>query len=202
MKLNLLNKEELGELYRKRMMVDFPKAELKPLRVMYAMMDANLFHPLLVEENGENVGYAMVCPSPAEDAVLLEYLGVFSDRRNSGLGAKILDALALRYGGLFGEAEAPDSDDPAENALRTRRLGFYQRCGFRILNYDCGLFGVHFKCLYRGPEKDDSRVCAMHRGTYGRWLSPKVMESYVQMPLREGETINIPPDDDDDTAEY
>ena len=39
MKLNLLNKEELTNLYKDEMMFDFPRAELKPLRAMLRLMD-------------------------------------------------------------------------------------------------------------------------------------------------------------------
>ena len=107
--------------------------------------------------------------------------------------AKILALLMERYGQLFGEAETPDSDDSAENELRRHRLGFYERNGFRIADYECALFGVHFKCLYAGPLTDDREVEDLHRSVYASYFSPAHMEQFIQLPLRPGEEIHPAP---------
>ena len=83
--------------------------------------------------------------------------------------------------------------DPEENDLRSRRLGFYLRNGFRILNYECALFGVHFNCIYRGPEEDEEKVLAMHQGIYAGYFSPEHRKRYIQLPLRPGEMIRPAP---------
>ena len=172
MKLNLLNKEELTNLYKDEMMFDFPRAELKPLRAMLRLMDMGQYDPLLVtDDQGVALGYAMIC----------------------GLGSQVLPLLAARYGQLFGEAEAPTSDDPAENDLRRRRIDFYERNGFRVLDYECALFGVHFNCLYLGPETDDRKVEALHRSVYADYFSPEHMARYIQLPLHPGEAIHPSP---------
>ena len=121
-------------------------------------------------------------------------MGVLRGLRNGGLGTKILALLADRYGQIFGEAEAPCSDDPVENDLRRRRIAFYERNGFRVLDYECALFGVHFNCLYRGPETDDRKVEAMHWGVYAGYFSPAHMERYIQLPLRPGEAVKPAPE--------
>lgn len=194
MKLNLLNQEELKRLYNDEMVYDFPKSELKPLRAMVRLMDRGVYDPLLVTQDGEAVGYALVWRSADGRGGLLEYFGVLRGKRNGGIGAQILDLLAERYGQIFGEAEAPDSDDPEENDLRRRRIAFYQRSGFRLLDYECALFGVHFNCLYRGPEQDDRKIEDMHRGVYAGYFSPEHMTRHIQLPLRPGETINPAPE--------
>lgn len=193
MKLHLLNKRELEVVYRARMIHDFPKSELKPLHAMRRLMDLGRYEPLAVVEGGSLVGYAMMWLPEGPGGALLEYFGVLPERRSRGIGSRILDLLAERYGGLFGEAEAPDSDDPAENDLRRRRLAFYERNGFRVLDYECALFGVRFNCLYRGPETDDRAVEALHRGVYAAYFSPKHMERFVQLPLAPGEAVKPAP---------
>lgn len=193
MELKLLNQCELKKLYTEEMVFDFPKAELKPLRAMLRLMDMGRYDPLLAMEGDEPVGYAMAWLASDRQGALLEYLGVLRGKRNGGLGAKILSLLADRYGQLFGEAEAPTSDDPAENDLRRRRIGFYQRNGYRVLDYECALFGVHFKCLYRGLETDDRKIEAMHRSVYADYFTPAHMERYIQLPLRPGEEIHPAP---------
>lgn len=189
MELKRLTKEELTNLYQREMVNDFPKSELKPLRGMLNLMEKNAYDPLLVTDEGHAVGYAMVWLPADRKGVLLEYFGVLRGLRNRGVGSRILDLLAERYGQLFGEAEAPTSDDPDENDLRRRRIAFYERNGFRVLDYECALFGVHFNCLYRGAETDDRMVEKMHRGVYAEWFSPEHMERFIQLPLKPNEPI-------------
>ncbi|HIT32964.1 MAG TPA: GNAT family N-acetyltransferase [Candidatus Enterenecus stercoripullorum] len=195
MELKLLSKQELTDLYEQEMVFDFPKAELKPLRAMLRLMDLGQYDPLLITDDQEQpLGYAMLWLPRTRQGALLEYLGVLRGKRNGGLGSQVLPLLADRYGQLFGEAEAPDSDDPAENDLRRRRIAFYERNGFRVLDYDCALFGVHFKSLYLGPQTDDRKVEALHRSVYADYFSPEHMRRYIQIPLRPGEEIHHAPE--------
>ena len=194
MELKLLSKEELVQLYNDEMVFDFPKSELKPVRAMLRLIDEGKYEPLLVLEQGEAVGYAMVWLPPGREGALLEYFGVLRGKRNGGLGSRILAVLAERYGQIFGEAEAPTSDDPEENDLRRRRIAFYLRNGLRVLDYECALFGVHFNCLYLGPETDDRKIEKLHRSVYADYFSPEHMEKYVQLPLHPGEAITPAPE--------
>lgn len=193
MELKTLNERELSALYREEMVYDFPKSELKPLGAMLRLLEMGQYDPLVVTENGERVGYAMMWLPKSRQGALLEYLGVLRGKRSAGLGARILPLLAQRYGQLFGEAEAPTSQDEAENHLRRRRIGFYERNGFRVLDYECALFGVHFKCLYRGHQTDDRAVEQLHRSVYADYFSPQHMERYIQLPLKPGEEIHPAP---------
>lgn len=194
MELKLLNKEELCQLYEDELVFDFPKSELKPVRAMLRLIDMGIYEPLLVTENGEAIGYAMVWLPESRQGALLEYFGVLRGKRNGGLGTRILAALVQRYGQIFGEVEAPVSDDPEENDLRQRRIGFYLRNGLRKLDYDCALFGVHFHCLYMGPETDDRKIEQLHRGVYAAYFSPEHMEKYIQFPLKPGEEVRPAPE--------
>ena len=169
----------------------FPKVSSNPWGLR--LLEMGQYDPLVVTENGERVGYAMMWLPKSRQGALLEYLGVLRGKRSAGLGARILPLLAQRYGQLFGEAEAPTSEDEAENHLRRRRIGFYERNGFRVLDYECALFGVHFKCLYRGPQTDDRAVEQLHRSVYADYFSPQHMERYIQLPLKPGEEIHPAP---------
>lgn len=193
MELKQLNEKQLASLYRDEMEYDFPKSELKPLGAMLRLMEMGQYEPLLVTQDGETVGYAMIWLSKDRKGVLLDYLGVLRGKRNGGTGGKILALLAERYGQMFGEAEAPTSDNEEENHLRRRRIGFYQRNGFRVLDYGCALFGVHFNCLYCGPQRDDRAVEQLHRSVYADYFGPQHMQRYIQLPLKEGEDIHPAP---------
>ena len=194
MELKLLDKEELTALYQKELIEVFPHSELKPLSAMLRLLAMGRYEPLLVTEGGKPAGYAMAWLPEERSGALLEYFGVFRGLRNGGLGSKILELLAERYGQIFGEAEAPNSHDEDANALRRRRIAFYERNGFRVLDYQCALFGVRFHCLYRGPETDDRKVEAMHRGVYAGYFSPAHRSRYIQLPLKPGEAVKPAPE--------
>ena len=70
---------------------------------------------------------------------LLDYLAVCRGGRGQGTGSAFLEQLKAHYGsfdGLLVEAEAEDTQAGEEdNALRRRRIDFYRRCGFRMLDY-------------------------------------------------------------------
>ena len=161
---------------------------------MLRLMDMGRYDPLLITQDGQAVGYAMLWLAGDRSGALLEYFGVLRGLRSAGQGSRILSMLSGRYGQLFGEAEAPCSHDPDINELRQRRIAFYERNGFRVLDYQCALFGVRFNCLYRGPEGDDRKVEALHRGIYAQYFSPAHMERYIQLPLRPDEAVKPAPE--------
>lgn len=194
MELKLLNSRELTELYQGELVHVFPHSELKPLKGMLRLMDMGRYEPLLAVENGEAMGYALMWLSREKGSALLEFLGALRGKRNQGVGSRLLTLLGERYTHLFGEVEALDAADPAENELRRHRVDFYRRNGFRVLGYECALFGVHFNCIYRGPETDDGQVQALHRGVYADYFSPGHMARYIQLPLVPGEAIKSAPE--------
>ena len=193
MELNLLDARQLTQLYEEELVHTFPREELKPLRAMLTLLERGCYHPLALTEDGQQLGYALLWTAGEEGHALLEYLGVMRGLRNGGLGARMLALLGERYPHLFGEAEAPTDPDPAVNDLRRRRLAFYERNGFRILGYECALFGVHFNCLYRGSETDDQMVLRHHRKVYADYFSPEHMQRFIQLPLHPGEAIHPAP---------
>lgn len=191
MKLRILTAEELASLYHSELTRAFPASELKPLHFMERLRRGGRYEPLGLFEEDALVGYALVWLEPGIPFALLDYLGTIEGRRNSGLGTQILSLLADHYAscrGIFGEAEGPDSPDPAEAALRRRRLGFYHRNGFRYGGYDCALFGVRYQTLIRG--RDDvttEELLAAHRAIYKGYFSKALYTRCVQIPLPAGE---------------
>ena len=65
------------------------------------------------------------------DFVYLEHLAVTASRRNAGLGQKLLHLFTGRFDKpFFVEVEPP------EDELTRRRIGFYERNGFVLNDYD------------------------------------------------------------------
>ena len=193
MELKTLDREGLERLYHEELERVFSDSERRPLGAMLRLLEMGQYEALLAIEEGEPIGYAMLWLSEAPDSALLEYLGVLRGKPNGGAGSQILTLLGERYQQLFGEAEAPDTGDPEEDDLRRRRIGFYLRNGFRVLDYMCALFGVRFHCLYRGPELDDRKVQELHRRVYSDYFSQDHMERYIQLPLAPDEPVHPAP---------
>lgn len=189
MKLRKISVEELRELYQRELCFDFPAEELKPLSSMERLMADGRYDPMVMEDQGESLGYALVWLDRDRRYALLDHLGVLRGKRNGGLGSELLTLLGEQYPELFGEAEAPDSGDPEEDQLRARRLGFYARNGFRQLSYECAMFGMHYRALYRGPEKDDDLILQKHRKVYQDFFSREQMQRFIQLPLKKGEPV-------------
>jgi len=192
MEIRELTKEELKTLYEAEMKAAFPPAELKPFSAMERLMDRGVYRPLGLFEDGAVVSYLLLWTDPSGQYALGDYLGTVVGRRNGGLGGKFLQAVFNSFPEfkcIFGEVEAPGrSASEEENALRRRRLAFYERCGLRYLNYDCALFGVHYRCLAYGGAPDEE-VLKAHQEIYASQFPPDKLEKYIQIPLAPGAAV-------------
>lgn len=194
MKLRILSKAELEQLYNSEMKRAFPPSELKSLKAMESMRDTGRYEPLGMFDGEELMGYALIWMEADVPHVLLDYLGVMEGKRGSGFGSTLLKLLSERYahrGSIFGEAERDNSPDPEERVLQSRRLDFYFRNGLRYAGYDCALFGVHYETLIFGGEGVSAEeLMEAHQTIYRRQIPAKFYDRFVQIPLKEGEKPN------------
>ena len=185
MQLRDLTLDQLRWLHATELHEAFPAEELKPFPAMEQLFRRGAYRPVGAWEGETLVGYALLWTSPAAGYVLIDYLGVTAARRNGGLGGEILRLLQEKFRdweGILVESEAPEGGP--EDALRRRRLGVYQRNGFRPLSYDCLLFGVHYRTFLLSPNGKGTEAAAMeaHRGVYRSQLAPWAYEKFVEIP--------------------
>ncbi len=81
----------------------------------------------IFEENGEDVGFITVWE--LEDFAFAEHFVIFEKYRNSGYGSKGMKLLQENYSNIILEVEHP------ETPLKARRIGFYERLGFKQNDY-------------------------------------------------------------------
>lgn len=195
MNLRTLDAGELTRLYQEELTAAFPPSELKPLKSMLTLLEQGRYQALGMFEETTLLGYALLWLEPEIPFALLDYFGILSGRRGTGLGSKMLSLLAdycKDYRGLFGEAEEICSSDPEEAALQHRRLNFYTRNGFRYGGYHCALFGVHYQTLILGKEDvSTEELLDAHQRIYRSGIHPQAYERFIQIPLRPGENIHI-----------
>ena len=193
MQLRILTRAQLSDLYERELKKAFPPEELKPLKAMEGLRDRGCYEPLGLWDGEVLRGYALMWLEPGYPFALLDYLGTLDGMRSQGLGTKLLGLLReyySHYRGIFGEAEAPENGDPADEPLRRRRLGFYQRNGFRYGGYDCALFGVHYQTLIMGNEDVTAQELLLaHQGIYGGYMPEHIYKRFIQIPLRPGEAV-------------
>lgn len=185
MEFRPMRKEEIPGWYDREFTTAFPPNERKPLAFMRELEARGEYAFLGLYDGDSLLGYATLQTHPDfPDHVLLDYLGVTASRRNGGLGARILALLKERFQGrthVIVEAESPvPGEEGPENNLRSRRIGFYERCGCRRV-YEMGACGIRCQVLSLGDPGDLEAFMAAHRTIYG--------------PLRTDITVPLGPDE-------
>lgn len=181
--------EEIAGWYERELKTAFLPQEIKPLQDILALRAQNRYQLLGLFEGDILVGYAALWTGERVPVVLLDYLGVTESRRNEGLGGRVLNLLAEYSQGaaLLVESEAPvEGDDPAENEIRLRRIGFYKRNGF-VPAYEMATCGMRWQTMIWGTQPQEmERIMAGHRALYG----PERTD--VKIPLPSDEVPTLP----------
>ena len=169
MTVRALTEAELISVYENHLVFDFPPAEVKPLSRILELFHAGSGEGRgLFDESGRLLAYALLAETA--DAAFLDYLAVVSAARNAGLGSRFLMGLLAELPEgtpLLLEAEDPqDAASEEEKHTRTRRLGFYRRCGVLPTEVRSSVFGVRYRILASGPPLPTERVRAALGSVY------------------------------------
>ena len=165
--IRLLDAAALRRVYRDHVKADFPPAERKPLAMIERQVRTGQYDTLGLFRGETLLAYAFLWRDKEGHCALLDYLAVCRGGRGQGTGSAFVEQLKAHYGGFDGllvEAEAEDPQAGEEqNALRRRRIDFYRRCGFRMLDYKARLFGVTYAMLASGTLTDADALAAHQR---------------------------------------
>ena len=154
----LCESTDIEYIYNHHIIHDFPKAEVKPLsRILELHRKGVYFAYALYSESNQLLSYAFLCSAAACEYVLLDYLAVSDDIRGKGIGTNMLELLKAEicktYTGILLESENPDfALDKADFDIRSRRISFYEKCGFHTTKMLSRLFGVEYCVLVYAPE--------------------------------------------------
>lgn len=185
----LLTDAELEQVYREHMKRDFPPAELKSLGTLQKLLAAGNYAPYGLFLDGRLVSYALYWMA-GDPYVMLDYFAVVPEERNKGVGGELLREMLDRFcvdgRGVFGEVEIPDTGDEAVDALRRRRLGFYDRVGMIRRDFRTKIFGVPFIVISYGPPISDAELMEVNRRIYHSGIPAPLYEKNVFIPW-EGE---------------
>ena len=153
-------------------------AYMKPLAVMLRLMERGRYLCYGYYRNGRLAAYAFFYRHDSR-VLLLDYFAVTPELRGRGVGSAFLAALDAVLGGvcILGEVEMPDSHDAGLNAMRLRRIAFYERAGFSLTGAACRLYGVRYAIIAR-------RLPAGLTAAGLRGLLREVYRGLVPAPLR------------------
>ena len=186
--LRPLTEPRLRRLYREHVAEDFPPAERRPLSAILRLRRRGDYDTWGVFDGDALAAYAFLWRGA--DCALLDYLAVCRGARGQGYGTRALELVKGQYSPvpLLAEVEAPEeSAPPGENALRQRRLNFYQRAGFAPLGYQAVLFGVRYAMLSwpaAGPQEAE-RLQAAHRALYQSEVPPLLFRRVIHIPAEK-----------------
>ena len=162
MQIRVLNQEDAKRVYEEHMLVDFPEDELKPFASIATMMAQGIYEPLAVWEGGRMIAYAWQTILQERRGALIDYYAVAPDLRGTGVGTRVLAAVAGYYAGrkdtLIIECEHPsEAPDPG---IAKRRIGFYLRAGARATAMESRVFGVRYQiyALPCGENEPDTEI--------------------------------------------
>lgn len=193
MEIRSIKKERYPEIFRNHMKEDFAADELKPLSMMYDMLDRGIYEGYEFYEEDAWVGYVFLVVGSGSCA-LVDYLAIGPQFRNRGYGSLFLTAITEKLlkerkapGGLILESEKPEAGKTEEDrALRLRRIGFYERNAFRRTDLLCELFGVAYTVMYRPAKQEELKDPDVYRELRGIYEEMGLMKYRDRIRLREG----------------
>ncbi|MCR5558283.1 MAG: GNAT family N-acetyltransferase [Butyrivibrio sp.] len=181
--LEKLSKSQVESIYREKMVVDFPAAEIKPLEAILKAMDKGLYESFGLYDEAGIMGYTFLVKIDRD--YLVDYLAVFDGRRNNGAGSQMIRLLAEYLkdaDNIILEVENPDFADDQEKELQTRRYNFYKRNGCSDTGLRVRCFGVPFRIIRmnRNFSKDHDSLWALYQSFYRMMLPKELFEKNLE----------------------
>lgn len=140
----------------------FPEDERKPLELIQSSYEKQYTKIIEILYKSEMVGFMVINRVKDKGYAVLDYLAILPQYRNSKFGTKALQILLEQEkesSGLFIEVEKVGlGKNTEENLLREKRKNFYEKVGFRKLNFDLFLFDVIYTPYLFSNFRDDENM--------------------------------------------
>lgn len=168
----LQNENETAQKIFQSYTTTFPPEERRETEQFLDLFNNSNTQITSILVNKKEIGYLILWHF--SEFVFIEHFEVFSEYRNQKFGQKILEKLKEIYPHLVLEAEPEHL-----NEIAKRRINFYQRCGFSIINknyiqpsYGAGKESINLYLLANFiPKKNDELQKEIHQKVYGVDLS-------------------------------
>ncbi len=140
----------------------FPKDERKPLELLQSSYEKHYTRIIEILYKNEMIGFMILNKVKDKGYAVLDYLAILPQYRNNKFGTKALQILLEQErenSGIFIEIEKVGlGKNIEENLLREKRKNFYEKIGFKKLNFDLFLFDVIYTPYLCSNIKDDESM--------------------------------------------
>lgn len=141
----------------------FPEDERKPLELLHSSYKKHYTRIIKISYKNEMIGFMILNKVKDKGYAVLDYLAILPQYRNNKFGTKALQILLEQEkenSGIFIEIEKVGlGKDVEENLLREKRKNFYEKLGFKKLNFDLFLFDVIYTpYLFSNIQKDECTI--------------------------------------------
>lgn len=149
-----LSDKAIEEIYYEHMTSDFPKSELKPLKLLLDCKKMDLYKCFGLYQGDKLLAYSYFANDPDKKIILLDYLAVVKNMRNAGYGSIMLSKIREYFREnstvekVIIEAESIESStNEEERNIRQRRIAFYKKNGLVQQQFKARVFGTEFTIL-------------------------------------------------------
>lgn len=140
----------------------FPKEERKSLELLQSSYEKQYTKIIEILCENEIAGFMLLNKIKDKGYVVLDYLAILPKYRNNKIGTKAIKILLEQEkenSGIFIEIEKVGlGKDAKENILREKRKNFYEKLGFKKLNFDLYLFGIIYTPYLFSTTKEDENI--------------------------------------------
>lgn len=137
----------------------FPEDARKPLELLQSSYEKHYTRIIEILYKNEIIGFMILNKVKDKGYAVLDYLAILPQYRNNKFGTKALQILLEQEkenSGIFIEIEKVGlGKDIEENLLREKRKNFYEKVGFKKLNFDLFLFDVVYTPYLFSNRQDD-----------------------------------------------
>ena len=160
--LKYIDIEEFKEKIYSYYLEIFPEDERKPLELIKSSYEKHYTKIIEILYKSEIVGFMLLNRIKDKGYSVLDYLAVLPQYRDSKFGTKALQVLLEQEkesSGVFIEIEKLGlGNSKEENLLREKRKNFYEKIGFKKLNFDLILFNVIYTPYLFSNKEDNEDV--------------------------------------------
>lgn len=140
----------------------FPEDERKSIELIQSSYEKQYTKILEILYKNEMIGFMLLNRVKDKGYAVLDYLAILPQYRNNKFGKKALQILLEQEkenSGIFIEIEKVGlGKDTEENLLREKRKKFYEKVGFKKLNFDLFLFDVVYTPYLFSNTEDDENI--------------------------------------------
>lgn len=155
--------EEFKEKLQESYLAIFPAEERKPIALIEKFYHQGIIQLIKIVKKAEIIGFMTLNSIEPDGYGVLDYLAILPKYREKGFGAEamkqFLDQENNRKGIYIEVDQEGLGKEDKENRIRERRTKFYERLGFRKLDFDLTLFSVIYTpYVYENLSNTDENI--------------------------------------------